>query len=145
MRRRKPSLTSWRDHAGGVGGDGVVKAATQEHLHQADIVAIDVFFPRVGDFIGLLVRAFAKTNAAAVREQALDVALTAVEAGLDYSADRWIARTNALDNVDGTLGVDGAFHIHAKKIFVAGGVLDDGEEQAFAKLGAEVETKLGQL
>src|SRR5260370_11930994 len=116
-----------RDHARVVRGDGVVKAAGEQHLHQADIVAIDVFFAGEGDFVGLLVGAFAETNAAAVREQCLNVAFTAIEIGLDHSADRGSAGANAFDDVDGALGVDVALHVHAKEIFVAGGALDDGE------------------
>src|SRR5882762_6963072 len=55
-----------RDHARIVRGNGVVKAAWKEHLHEPDVVAIDVLFPGERHFIRLLIRTFAKANAASV-------------------------------------------------------------------------------
>ena len=60
-------------------------------------------------------------------------------------ADRGIASSNAFDEVDGALRVGRAFHVNAQKIFEAGGALDDGAKQTFAKLNVDVQTELREL
>src|SRR6267378_4658968 len=107
-----------RDHSRIVGGDGVVKPTGKKHLHEPDVVAIDVLFPGERHFIRLLIRTFAKANAASIGQQLLDVLFAAIEIGLYDSSHGRIARSNTLDQLDSALSVSGTLHIHAKKIFV---------------------------
>src|SRR2546422_11135988 len=62
--------------------------------HQANVVGIDIGFPRKRDFFRFLVRPFAQTNTAAVRQQVGDIGFTAVEIRLDDGADRGTPRTH---------------------------------------------------
>ena len=54
-------------------------------------------------------------------------------------------RAHAFDQLNGALGVDRAFHIHSQKIVVVRSALHDGNNQAFAEFGAEVEAELSEL
>src|ERR1700756_1741115 len=130
-----------RDHARVVGGYGVIKAAGQQHLHQADVIAIDVFLSGVSDLIGFLVSAFTKANAAAVGQQVLNILFAAVQVGLDHRSHGGIARANTLDEGDRALRVIGALHVDSQKIVVASGTLDNRQEQALTEIGAEIEAE----
>src|SRR5450432_3601861 len=52
------------NHGGIVSGYAVIDAAGQQHLHDANVIGVDVPFFRIGDFGRLLVGAFAEANAA---------------------------------------------------------------------------------
>ena len=61
------------DHARVVRGNGVIEAAGQEQLHQADVVGVNVGLFGIGNFSGFLIGALAQANAATVGEQVADV------------------------------------------------------------------------
>ena len=66
------------DHGGIVSGDSVIETASQEHLHQANVIGVDVFLFGEGHVGGFFVGAFAKANAAAVGQKIGDVYLASI-------------------------------------------------------------------
>ena len=134
-----------RDHVRIMRRDRVIEAAGQQHLHQPHIVRIHVPFSLECDLGRFLVSALAKPHATTVPQQILDIALAAIQVRLDHRPNRGISRADPFHQFDSPLRVNRSFHIHAQKIIVARGPLDDRKNQAFAEFGAQIETKLRQL
>jgi len=103
-----------------VGGETVVDTALHQGLHQLDVVGVDFGLFLEGDCFGLFVGSFAEADADAFVEEFFDISLGAAHVGLDDGSDAILVAGDAVkfvDEIEGALGVGGAFHIDANEIF----------------------------
>ena len=134
-----------------VGGDAAEDRTGDDALHQLDVVGVDVGLGGEGDLGGFLVGAFAEADADALGEEAFYIIFGAKEVGLEDGADgAGVLLVEALGELEGGLGVLGAFHVDADEAADVGGVGDHVGDDAFGEGGAfggaaDVHADLGEL
>ncbi len=106
-------------------GNAVVDAAFQQHLHQANVIRIDVRFFGKCDLCGLLVGALAEPNADLRGQQLFDIFLAASQIRLDHRAHASLVlrtRMQRMYEVESALRVWRSFHVYANETFLRRGL-----------------------
>ncbi len=134
-----------------VGGDAAEDGAADEVPHELAIVGVNVELGGESDCCGLFVSTFAKADADALGDETTGVLFCAEEVGLKDGADgSGILLMQSLGELQGGLGILGAFHIDADEVLGVEGVGDDFADDALGEGwpgggSTDVHADLGEL
>jgi len=133
-----------------VGRQAMEDSAFHQGFHEFDVVGVHFGLLLVGDVCGLFVSSLAEADTDAVGEEFVDVRLGAAHVGLDDGADIVCIAGDAvefMDEVEGALGVGGAFHVDANEVpgRHAGGLGDQSANDVVGHSLVDVEAHVGEF